>query len=194
MDVLRVLLSNDASNELRNSYLCSYHELFWCGNGDKLEKSLFRIWKWMRLQASRRTIRCVNALWLIRKILFSREDLTITRTNRRSPMMWSRLPCKRSHCKHVRWKSKFEKILEKRSLRIGKRMWLQASRRTICNAMRQCIVRKIIFLEKRFLTMHTNQSTEPDDVVEAESFHTVNSEMKMKVRKKWPHTESNHGC
>ena len=34
------------------------------------------------------------------------------------------------------------------------------------NAMRQCIVRKILFLEKRFRTMHTNNSTEPDDVVE----------------------------
>ena len=40
------------------------------------------------------------------------------------------------------------------------------------NAMRQCIVRKILFLEKRFRTMHTNNSTEPDDVVEA-SVHIV---------------------
>ena len=66
------------------------------------------------------------------KDYFSREKiLTIMRTNQRSPMMWSRLPCRRSHCKQVKWKSKSEKILEKRSLRIGKRMWLQASRRTM---------------------------------------------------------------
>ena len=38
--------------------------------------------------------------------------------------------------------------------------------------MRQCIVRKIVFLEKIFGTMHTNKSTEPDDMVEA-SVHIV---------------------
>ena len=116
MSVLRVFLLNCASNEEHNSYLyrssimlVSWIILMWNPWQTGATVTLFRIGKRMRLQASRRTMRCVYALW--ERLFFLRKDFNYhtNRTNRRSPMIWSRLPCKRSHCKQVKWKWKSEK-------------------------------------------------------------------------------------
>ena len=54
--------------------------------------------------------------------------------------------------------------------------------------MRQCIVRKIVFLEKTFRTMHNLMIS----YGRGKRSH-CKSEMKIKVRKKEPHAESSPG-